>query len=70
MITLRVNDVAAKVTVSVPTIWNWVKAGEFPKAFSIGANVTVWDEADIDNWLTSKKESQNGSSREAAHEGS
>ena len=55
---LRIKEVAKRAAVSVPTIWNWVRSGIFPEPFALTPNVTVWDEVDVDKWLTEKKESK------------
>lgn len=34
------------------TIWRWVKAGKFPKPFTMGTRCTVWDKKAVDQWLT------------------
>lgn len=59
---LRVGAVAAKTSLAESTIWAWSQAGWFPKPFPLGASrVVVWDEADIDEWLTQQKEKQHES---------
>ena len=35
----------------------------FPQPIKVSQKVLRWDEEDIDNWLNSKKESNNGESR-------
>jgi len=39
------------------------RSEKFPKPIRISQKVLRWDEADIDNWLTAKKESENGDNR-------
>ncbi len=56
MKTLRVAAVAEKVSVHEQTIWLWVREGRFPKPFKVGPGVTVWDEAEIDQWLQARKQ--------------
>ena len=59
---LRIDAVAAKTGLARKTIEKWVAADRFPKSFRLSPKCTVWDEADIDNWLlTKKKEAQYGS---------
>ena len=65
MITLRIAGVSAQTGLAEQTIRNWVSMGRFPKPFKL-SSVAVWDEADIDNYLlTKKQESYNGSNRRA-----
>ena len=40
---------------SQATIWRWVRAGKFPKPFTIGDRCTVWDAAEVDEWIASSK---------------
>jgi predicted DNA-binding transcriptional regulator AlpA len=41
--------------VSQATIWRWVKAGKFPKPFTMGSRCTVWDAAEVDAWIANSK---------------
>lgn len=60
---LKLKAVAAKVgDVSIQTVLRWVREGSFPKPFHIGGGTTVWDEADVDQWLHKHKETHHGSS--------
>ena len=52
---LRKRDVAARLLISVRGLEKWVIEGNFPKPFNLGERVLVWDEADIDAWVASKK---------------
>jgi prophage regulatory protein len=44
------------IPVSPATVWRWVKLREFPSPFKIGLNTTVWDAAEVDAWVVSRKE--------------
>ena len=44
--------------VSPATVWRWVKIGGFPSPFKIGLNTTVWDAAEVDAWLATRKEAK------------
>jgi predicted DNA-binding transcriptional regulator AlpA len=62
MNTLRVKAVAKKMGVSVATVWNLTRGVEaFPKPFRLNDDlrVTVWDEADIDQYLFTRKHGEN-----------
>jgi len=63
MITINRAQVAAKIGVHKQTIWRWYKKKQFPAPIELTPKTFVWDEADVDNWLTSKKEMQNERSR-------
>lgn len=60
---LRSKAVAAKFSTSENTIWRWSRETDFPKPFKVNG-LTVWDENELNNWLTSKKEMSNGSRSE------
>jgi prophage regulatory protein len=39
-----------------PTIWRWMRDGQFPLSFDIGTK-TAWLESEIDGWLASRPRS-------------
>jgi predicted DNA-binding transcriptional regulator AlpA len=39
------------------------RESSFPQPIKVSQKVLRWDEADIDSWLNSKKETNNGESR-------
>jgi predicted DNA-binding transcriptional regulator AlpA len=58
MNTLRAKSVAKKLDVSISTVWNLTKRDtSFPKPFKLveGMDTVVWDEADIDQYLFTRK---------------
>ena len=48
---LRISAVLNRVGVSRPTIYRWMKEGNFPKQIEIGANSVVWLESDVTQWM-------------------
>jgi len=63
---LTSKEVTKKLNISRATLYVWVRNEGFPKPFHIGGGrKTYWDEADVNKWLTSKKEMEHGSGREA-----
>jgi len=45
-------EVLARVGVTFPTIWAWMRAGEFPKPIQLPGNRRVaWLEDELDEWL-------------------
>jgi len=52
---LRIWDVAKKTSLAKSTIWLWVKQKKFPKPYKISERVTVWDEAEVDQWIIERK---------------
>lgn len=53
---LRLPEVSQKVGLAEQTIRNWLCANKFPRPFKLSNSVAVWDEADIDAWLLTKKQ--------------
>ena len=57
MKTLRVDGVAEKLGISPKTVWRFAKTiPAFPKPFKLSANITVWDEADLDAYIEYRKQ--------------
>lgn len=57
MKTLRAESVAKKLDIGLSTVWKFAKMNiGFPQPFQLTKNVTVWDEADIDSWLLTRKQ--------------
>ncbi len=54
---LRLPAVQRCTGLSKASIYRFCSANQFPKPFRIGANIVVWDEADIDQWLECRKAS-------------
>lgn len=57
----RIKDLASTankrgvVPYSSASIWRLVKLEQFPKPFKLGEMCTVWDSADIDQWIDQQK---------------
>ena len=50
---LRPAQAAAKLGVSLPTLWRWARERkDFPKPRKLGERVTVFDEAELDAFLS------------------
>jgi|TARA_B110000908_G_C10151342_1_gene401495 prophage regulatory protein len=43
------------IKVSRPTLYRWMKNGDFPKPVHMGANMVRWKASDIENWLAEKE---------------
>lgn len=54
---IRIKDIATTPTktgilpVSPATIYRWVRDGKFPQPFKLGAGVTAWYAADIEQFI-------------------
>lgn len=53
---LRVNEVAAKLGVSRPTVYRLRKKPGFPKKIKLGPCSSGFLESEIDEWIESRKE--------------
>jgi prophage regulatory protein len=52
---LKRQELEVQFQVSRATIYRWTKAGFFPAAIHLGANMVRWKKSDIDNWLAKKE---------------
>jgi prophage regulatory protein len=52
---LKRQQLEAKFGVSRATIYRWTKAGTFPAAIHLGANMVRWKVSDIEAWLEEKE---------------
>jgi prophage regulatory protein len=53
---LRVADVVEKVGLSRTTIWRLGKLGDFPDPVAAHGSCIAWSEAEIDEWITRRKQ--------------
>lgn len=55
---LRVSQVADKLGIAVSTVWWWARESrhDFPKPVHIGSRISVWNEAEIEEWIAKRKE--------------
>jgi prophage regulatory protein len=51
---LRLRQVSARTGLARSTIYERIKAGEFPAQVALGARAVGWLEADIDAWIAAK----------------
>lgn len=54
--TLRRTDLRKIVPLSDTTIYEMERRGEFPRRFNLTARCVVWDMAEVEAWLTSRRE--------------
>ena len=54
LVFLSKKQVLAKVPVTGPTLWSWVRAGKFPRPRAISPNKTVWVAAEVDAWMQAR----------------
>ena len=48
---LRLNEVKARTGLARSTIYDRIKAGEFPAQVSLGTRAVGWLESDIEAWI-------------------
>ena len=49
------QQVEKLIKVSRPTLYRWMKTGDFPKPVHMGANMVRWKASDIEKWLAEKE---------------
>jgi prophage regulatory protein len=42
-----------KIPVGYPTIWKWMRQGEFPRGRAIGGKI-AWVESEVDRWIAER----------------
>ena len=53
---VRLPRVCDLTGVSRASIWRWVKSDPtFPRPFHLSEAITCWDEAEVQQWIASKK---------------
>ncbi len=52
----RVTKTAKFLGVSYPTLWRWMRDGDFVKPIELSEGVKVFDAAEVRAWVNSKKE--------------
>lgn len=50
---LSKREVIARVGLSYPTIWDWMRHGKFPRSRELGGKV-CWRENEIEQWITDR----------------
>lgn len=54
---LTVRQAAARLAVSVPTVWRWARERpDFPKPHRLGPNCTRWRLSDLEAWEAQRGE--------------
>lgn len=54
---LTVRQAAARLAVSVPTVWRWARERpDFPKPCRLGPNCTRWRLSDLEAWEAQRGE--------------
>jgi prophage regulatory protein len=48
------------IPISRSTLWNWVKTGRFPRPTKLGPRVTVWNAADVRDFISGNWEGNHG----------
>ena len=48
---LRRREVEARTGLARSTIYDWIRAGRFPRPVSLGSRTVRWQEHDIEQWI-------------------
>jgi prophage regulatory protein len=51
LVFLSKAQVLAKIPITAPTLWAWVRAGKFPRPRTLSQNKVVWVALEIDEWM-------------------
>ena len=51
---LRIKEVMKMTGIARSTIWLWVSEGKFPKPIKLSPRITVWEEKEINHWMSNK----------------
>jgi len=51
----RRPEVEARTGLARSTLYDWMKAGTFPKPIALGTRLVAWRESDIDAWLAARE---------------
>ena len=52
---LKRQQLEAKFDISKATIYRWTKAGKFPAAIHLGANMVRWKSSEIEAWIAERE---------------
>ena len=53
---LTIQEVVARTSLSIPTIYRRIKAGDFPKQVSLGLNRVGWLESKVVGWINDRQQ--------------
>ena len=57
---IRISELASTkakpgiLPVSPATVWRWVRQDKFPKPFTLGDSVTVWNAAEVEAFIAQR----------------
>jgi prophage regulatory protein len=54
LVFLSKQQVLAKIPITPPTLWSWVRAGKFPRPRAISPNKIVWVAGEVDEWMRAR----------------
>jgi prophage regulatory protein len=54
LVFLSKAQVLKRIPVTAPTLWSWVRAGQFPKPRVLSQNKVVWLASEIDAWMRAR----------------
>ena len=54
LVFLSKAQVLRKIPITAPTLWAWVRAGQFPGPRAISPNKPVWVAAEVDEWMQAR----------------
>lgn len=55
---VRMKDMSPMVGASTSTLWRWVKDGTFVRPIKLSARITVWNLAEVEQWLEDREDAR------------
>jgi prophage regulatory protein len=63
---IRLPEVKRRTGLGKTTIYDWMRQERFPKSLSLGGNITVWVESEVDAWVEARLADREGGVATAA----
>jgi len=54
LVFLSKQQVLAKIPISPPTLWSWVRQGRFPRPRTLSQNKVVWLQSEVHQWMEAR----------------
>lgn len=48
---IRLAEVKRRTGMSTSTLYRWMRAGKFPRSYSLGGYIAAWSEPEVEAWI-------------------
>ena len=55
---LNIDDITNSLKISEDNLWEWIKAGKFPRPLRVNDRTTLWSYALIENWVAQQHKTE------------